>query len=84
MIRINDKGLCEKCGKLVIPYYITRKKCLCFKHLEEKEKEKVLKFDKLKELKRKRKEELKNLKRILDYVKRAYLKGYEEGLRKQL
>ena len=77
--RINAVGLCEKCVRLVKPYYIVRKKVLCFKHLNEKEKEEVRKYDELKKLIEEKKKELERKKELLDYVKRAYEKGFEDG-----
>jgi hypothetical protein len=77
--RINALGLCEKCNRLIKPYYITRKKCLCFKHLNKNEQEEVSKFDRLKKLVEKKKEELENSRKILSYVEKAYKKGYEDG-----
>jgi hypothetical protein len=56
LIKINDYGLCEKCNRLVKPYYILKSKSTtvrCLKHLPEKEKKIAEIHEKIKDLKEK-------------------------------
>jgi RNA polymerase-binding transcription factor DksA len=67
--KINSYGLCEKCNRLVKPYYIIKGKGFasvrCLKHLPEKEKKLAEIHDRIKNL-----EERIDFEKILEEIKK--------------